>query len=530
MYDFLILSSSVDGDLAALNRQVSYLENNAIIVTLSIDPTEIELLQLLNDRHFDSAYIHVKWRFISDNEVAYDPTKILEQKNIPIVGNSYITQLFIADKYTTSKKSGIGLPNWIISRSAFYQNCFDWNSVTYYPLIVKPNTLHASMGITEDSIVKEQAQLKNIVKTLLDEFPFLNEVLIEKYMAKGQEYTVSVLGNSDSLAYSVSKLQYKNDNDIRINSKKQKALPLSERSFVFTIEEDEAIRKRLEYHAKTLFHHFGMKDIARFDFILDETYYLLEANTSPIPGNSFSWEWQVKFGIKKEQIIALYLCAFHFGRIASGKPSRLPLSLIESLPHELVCQINHPSAVNTCPECSGPTDNCLRPHLFSMNDRVSSETEVHNFLKALTKVIKPKFILETGTYKGSSTIAFAEGLRQNGFGKMVSLEIDENLSKQAQALFSEYPVEVLNKNSLTYKPNETIDLLFLDSKRNIRGQEFEHFYSYLNQMSIIVWHDSSYRERNHSVFDIVEDLYNRGIIDRILFPTPRGFTLSMLKR
>jgi D-alanine-D-alanine ligase-like ATP-grasp enzyme/predicted O-methyltransferase YrrM len=530
MYNFLILSSSKEGDLNALNEQISYLKQHGIMITLSIDPTEVDLLQLLHKNDFDCVYIHVKRRFIEKHELVYDPARVLEQKNIPMLGNSYITQLLIADKYTTSKKSGIGLPNQVITRVAFHQDCFDWNEVNDYPVIIKPNTLHASMGITENSVVTEQAQVKVAVKNLFDEFSFLNEVLIERYAINSQEYTVSVLGNGDSLVCSVSKLQYKNEKDIRVNCKIQKELPIANRSFDYVIEENEEIRQRLEYHAVTLFKHFGMKDIARFDFILDKSYYLLEANSCPMPGNSFSWEWLVKFCLKKNQIIALYLCAFHFGQVASGRPSRLPVSLIESLPQELILKINHPSSVETCPECSGHTDNCLRPQLYSMNDRVSSETEVNYFLKALTQLVKPKFILETGTYKGSSTIAFAEGLRKNGFGRLVTLEIVDELAEKAQVLFSEYPVEVLKQASLTYTPNERIDLLFLDSKRDIRGQEFEHFRPYLGDRAVIIWHDSSYRKQNHSVFDTVESMYEQGIIDRILFPTPRGLTLSMLKR
>ena len=213
-----------------------------------------------------------------------------------------------------------------------------------------------------------------------------------------------------------------------------------------------------------------------------------------------------------------------------GKVSRLPKVLIEALPHEIISQIDHPDAVDTCPECSGPTDNCPTPQLYSMSDRVSSETEVHTFLKALTMLIKPEYILETGTYKGNSTIAFAEGLRKNDYGHMTTLEIDEKLAKNAQALFAAHPVEVLNQSSLSFIPQIKIDLLFLDSKRDLRSEEFTHFYPYLSERAIVIWHDSSFRERNHSVYDTVEALYEGGIIDRILFPTPRGLTLSTLRQ
>ena len=529
MYNLLVLSSASEGGADSLYPQLDYIKNFGISIKLCIDPTEIELLKIVGTSCFDSAYVHIKRRAFGVGEKEYDPVKILEQKGVPLLGNKYITQLFIADKYTTSRNSGIGLPGHLVSRLTFEHNLFAWDKVSCYPVIVKPNTLHASMGITEDSVVRDEASLKKAVENLFVEFPFLNEVLIEKFSTEGQEYTVSVLGNGGSLICSVSKLNYKEDVSLRINSKSQKELPLSDRSFVLTVENDEKIRQRLEFHAKVLFNHFGMKDIARFDFILDKTYYLLEANTSPIPGNSFTWEWQERFGLAKDQVVALYLSAFHFAEVASGRASRLPLSLIESLPNEIISKINQPEAVDVYPECSGPTDNCYRPHLYSMGDRVSSETEVHTFLKALTFLLKPEYILETGTYKGHSTMAFAEGLRQNNFGSITTLEIDEILASRAKILFSEYPVEVLNQNSLSFIPTRKIDLLFLDSKRDIRRDEFAHFRQYLNDRAIIVWHDSSYREQNHSVYDIIEELYEHGVIDRILFPTPRGLTVSSIR-
>ena len=93
----------------------------------------------------------------------------------------------------------------------------------------------------------------------------------------------------------------------------------------------------------------------------------------------------------------------------------------------------------------------------------------------------------------------------------------------------EYPVEIINTDSLSYTPTEPIDILFLDSKRTIRKDEFLRFKPFLHDKSLIIWHDSSYRERNHAVFDAVNELYEAKIIDRILLPTPRGITLSMLK-
>ena len=200
MYQLLVLTSALEGDIEAINRQIEYLERYEIAVTLCIDPTEIELLCVTQSNYYDCAYIHIKRRTFSTNERWYDPVKLIEQRNIPLLGNSYITQMLIADKYTTSKKSGIGLPNHVINRSAFEQGVYDWEAIKEYPVIVKPNTLHASMGITEDSVVEKQDGLTSSVQRLFNEYFFLNEVLIEKFAKNGEEYTVSVLGNGDSRA------------------------------------------------------------------------------------------------------------------------------------------------------------------------------------------------------------------------------------------------------------------------------------------------------------------------------------------
>ena len=71
-----------------------------------------------------------------------------------------------------------------------------------------------------------------------------------------------------------------------------------------------------------------------------------------------------------------------------------------------------------------------------------------------------------------------------------------------------------------------IDLLFLDSKRTLRREEFLRFRPFLHNKSVIIWHDSSYRHQNHAVFDAVNELYEAGVIDRLLLPTPRGIMLK----
>ncbi len=530
MYNFLLISSTESANTSDLNDQIAYLQSYGVKVTLLMDPSEIQLIDTIRMDYYDCAYVHIKRR-LTTNTKPYDPVKILEYYHVPIVGNHYITQLMIADKCLTSSGSGMGLPSTIVTREMWCTQNISIDAIAKigFPVIIKPNSLHASQGLSQESIIQKEIDLMPQITHVFQRFPSIGEILVEKFLEPATEYTVSVLGNSPSLACSVTKLAYKSNKKHHIYDEENKSTALERRDFTFEVENNCTIRDRLEAHAKALFRHFRMKDFGRFDFILGSTYYLLEANCCPVPGNSFSWEWQQLYGLQKRQVLALFLCAFHFGQVSSGRADGLPFDLIANLPKAIINQISFPLPVDVKPECTGQTSNCKNPQFYSMNSRVGSETEVHRFLRALTVMLKPSLIIETGTYEGDGTIAFAEGVMQNGFGQVVSLERSPDLAQKARRKLSGYPVEVVTCNSLEYIPTGQIDLLFLDSKRTLRLEEFLRFRPFLHNKSVIIWHDSSYRPQNHAVFDAVNELYKAGVVDRLLLPTPRGITLSMLK-
>lgn len=49
------------------------------------------------------------------------------------------------------------------------------------------------------------------------------------------------------------------------------------------------------------------------------------------------------------------------------------------------------------------------------------ESDVFEFLYALVRLLKPVRALEMGIRRGSSTVAIATALRDNGFGKLISV-------------------------------------------------------------------------------------------------------------
>jgi predicted O-methyltransferase YrrM len=396
-----------------------------------------------------------------------------------------------------------------------------------FPLIVKPNTLTCSLGITRDSIVNDHKTLENQLEIIFQRFRELKEIRVEKFIENAREFTVSVIGNSEAFYTSVTELIFDNVGP-HVYGEEEKKKNIESRPVKYNLIDDTKIKEELIFHAKRLFNWFGMRDMGRFDFLYDTRAYIIDVNALPVSGNSLSWEWQKKFNIGKKMGLAFYLAAFHFRQMASGRPDPLPNSLLNTLPEEILRNIHNPRPLLSVPESTTPNEHCRKPHLFTMINRVSAETEVLQFLKALVMLVKPSLIIETGTFKGATAAAMVCGLLENGYGKLVTIELDETLAKRSARKFQGFPVEVVCGSSLTYTPDDKIDMLFIDSHRAIRGKEFEHFKPHLRDNAIIVWHDSA--PEHTAVFEAVNDLYDNQVIDRILLPTPRGLTISMLKK
>src|ERR1700704_4420351 len=76
------------------------------------------------------------------------------------------------------------------------------------------------------------------------------------------------------------------------------------------------------------------------------------------------------------------------------------------------------------PEYHRPTPECPHPERWRMYDSMTAEAEVLEFIRTLVTTIKPELVVETGSFLGVSTLWIAEGLKANGFGKIISCEFD----------------------------------------------------------------------------------------------------------
>ncbi|MEM9858073.1 MAG: O-methyltransferase [Bacteroidota bacterium] len=90
-------------------------------------------------------------------------------------------------------------------------------------------------------------------------------------------------------------------------------------------------------------------------------------------------------------------------------------------------------------------------------------------LAAFSSMIRPKAVLEIGTYTGYSALCFAEGLAEGG--QVITIDINEELEEKVRSFFQESAyrnaIEYRIGNALDVIPQleHTFDLVFIDADK-----------------------------------------------------------------
>lgn len=133
-----------------------------------------------------------------------------------------------------------------------------------------------------------------------------------------------------------------------------------------------------------------------------------------------------------------------------------------------------------------PRESFVHPHhplekadLFDAVDGTTIEVEFGSMLKALVRCYKPKLILETGTYNGETTCLLADACQENGFGKVVSLEINGERRDNAAVYLEKRGVlnaEVIRTESVPWiekYDGPAFGFAFLDSDQSVKAKELK---------------------------------------------------------
>ncbi len=207
---------------------------------------------------------------------------MLEMLKIPYTGSSPLTHAFSLNKEKAKEvfiANGIPTPLFQVFKT--YQD--NLNSNLHYPLIIKPIAEGSSMGITNKSVVYDEASLRKQVKKIIDIF---NESVIIEPFLEGREFSVSMLGNPPKILPII-------ESDHSILPKKFQAIDSLEVKWYFEDKHldylvcpakiDKSLQKKLEKISFQVWNSLDVLDWCRIDIRCDRkgNPFVLELNSPP---------------------------------------------------------------------------------------------------------------------------------------------------------------------------------------------------------------------------------------------------------
>lgn len=228
---------------------------------------------------------------------------LLEMLRIPYTGSRVFSLALALDKPMTKRVlSYHGLPTPLFQ--VFERLSEDLNPDLVFPLFVKPSREGTGMGVTTDSIVQDEAQLRAKLRQILERYK--QPALVERFI-DGREVTVGLVGN---LTPPTARRMPEDENAPRVSRGLHFFPPLEVDMTRYPAEEAGIYSNRLKVEMAHTFHYdcpanltqaqvdnlewltaavfrvIGCLDVARVDFRLDrangDAPMILEIN--PLPG------------------------------------------------------------------------------------------------------------------------------------------------------------------------------------------------------------------------------------------------------
>ena len=131
---------------------------------------------------------------------------------------------------------------------------------------------------------------------------------------------------------------------------------------------------------------------------------------------------------------------------------------------------------------------------FSSFNDAGIEVETGEFLYSLVRLLKPEYVLETGTHWGVGAAYMGSALKDNGNGCLVTIEFLPEIHKKAVERLQKlglHPKHVVAHlmDVKDYKPTEKYKLILLDTEPQTRFAELVKFYDSLEDGGFIFIHD-----------------------------------------
>lgn len=184
-------------------------------------------------------------------------------------------------------------------------------------------------------------------------------------------------------------------------------------------------------------------------------------------------------------------------------------------------------------------------HVKLLRPRMISGNVQGRLLKMLTAMLRPKNILEIGTYTGYSALCLSEGAPKEA--KIVTIEIDDEMEDFIRKYFQEseygHKIELKIGNALQLIDNyddNYFDLIFMDADKREYCAYYEKAFNKLRKNGIILadntlWSgkvvDEEFQndEQTRGVMEFNNHIKEDNRIEKVILPIRDGLTIIRKK-
>lgn len=178
-------------------------------------------------------------------------------------------------------------------------------------------------------------------------------------------------------------------------------------------------------------------------------------------------------------------------------------------------------------------------HLKVLNPRMLSGFFQGRLLSIISKLIKPKKVLEIGTYTGYSAICIAEGMNKNGIIHTIDKNEELNIIQKKYFKKSGLEDNIVQYNGCALeiipKIEEKFDLIFIDADKENYINYFNLVMDKLNSNGVILadnvlWSGKVINSEDHDLTTNVLREFNRMVnndkrVETILLPIRDGISI-----
>ena len=177
-------------------------------------------------------------------------------------------------------------------------------------------------------------------------------------------------------------------------------------------------------------------------------------------------------------------------------------------------------------------------HAHVLSPRMLSGQLQGRVLSMISCMIRPRVILEIGTYTGYSAICMAEGLQENG--KLITIDINEELYDRVGTYFRDAGLDgridyrLGDATQIIPQISETFDLVFIDADKENYSRYFDLVIDRVNLNGFILadnvlWSGKVLQQKpdkdTHAILDFNAKVQRDSRVENVLLPIRDGIML-----